>query len=88
MRMSDSDSEREYIEDHDPCCPLYKRKQTKKEDGTWIIQKTEGQKHFQRSRKLCSVKKSEAFEEKYEDTREEREQRQHEADRKRKLMEI
>jgi len=57
-----------------------------KDEGEWSIQKTEGQKHNQRIRKLCAVKRNEAFEEKYEETREEREIRQHEADRKRRII--
>ena len=39
---NDSNSDRETIEDHDPCCPKYQRKPQKKEDGTWSIQQTEG----------------------------------------------
>ena len=44
---------------------------------------TEGQKHVDRIRKLNMIKKNEAFEERYEETREEREERLNEADKKR-----
>ena len=41
-------------------------------DGSWSINITEGEKHCYRIKKLNAVRRNEAFEEKYEESREER----------------
>ena len=55
--------------------------------GNWYIQKTEGQKHSMRTKILCAIKRNENFEDKYEESRQERDVRQRLADQKRELME-
>lgn len=52
----------------------------------WTMMQTDGQKHAERIRKLNNVKKNEAFEERYEETREDREERITEADKKRQMI--
>jgi hypothetical protein len=45
-------------------------------DGSdWSIKITDGEKHCHRIKKLNAVRRNEAFEEKYEESREEREER-------------
>ena len=55
-------------------------------DGNWSIKITDGEKHSFRIKKLNAVKRNEAFDEKYEETREEREERQVLADKKRLMI--
>lgn len=52
----------------------------------WSLQQTEGEKRSGRIGKLKAAKRSEAFDEKYEESKEEREERQYIADQKRKLI--
>ena len=54
--------------------------------GDWSIKITDGEKHSHRIKKLNAVKRNEAFDEKYEESREEREERQAIADRKRIMI--
>lgn len=37
MDDDNSDSDRDVYEEHDPCCPIYQREQSNKEDGAWSI---------------------------------------------------
>ena len=57
-----------------------------KSGGDWCIQQTEGQKHSTRIKILNAVKRNQNFDEKYEETREDREARQSVADKKRELL--
>jgi hypothetical protein len=59
---------------------------TDSDGGDWYIQKTDGQKHSMRTKILCAIKRNEQFEDKYEESREERDVRQRLADEKRELM--
>lgn len=55
----------------------------KQSGESWTLMQASGQKHAERIRKLNMVKKTEAFDERYEETRVEREDRLNEASKRR-----